>query len=723
MRSGKRRCLARLRPHVSRVGAGLLAVLAACPGLAQSVSGPAPSSGQPPPAAAPEQPPTASTTPSPSVTPPQPISPFGPAPGVFPNLAPTPTRPQPASPFGPAPGVFPNLAPTPSTPQQPASPFGPAPGVFPNLGSPVPSAGVAPGTPAARLPVPSAVVPGAPTTTSEQPSPALGTVPAIPPGAPVTPAALATPPLTPGFGFGPPLGATPDLTPPVPPTAVGLRAVRPGALPVQTGNNRAPPILVLPTATLSESVTDNVRSAPNAQADLISHFGGGTAISFDTARLQGQLNGSLDYRKYARATDLDALNANLLAFGLATVVRDHVFVDGRATVTQLSTTGGVGFANPTIVPSSQQTQATVISLSPIVRESIDGYVDGEFRYNYGLSMFGSGSLLNNTASTVPSATTVPSNTPSDATTNEATLTLATGRRFAVFGSRLTLDASKVDSQSAAKSTQLTAVDAMEYRFNSTFAALAQFGYEKLDFPSQPAASTSGPIWAIGGRMTPYGDTYFSFQYGRQQGSEGFTGDLHYELTPSTTLLASASHGLSSTQQGILSNLNTSIVNANGNVVNQTTGLPSALTNPQFALSNTVFNQEQVQAGVQTALGRNTFTMFAFIEHRDGLGTPIPVAGVPQASSGSDTSRGVNFTWSRSLTPRLGSSASLGYASTVVSHTKTLTADLGLTYTLSDRFSAVFHYQFINSDNATLSSATTNGSYRRNQVEIGLTRSF
>jgi hypothetical protein len=71
-----------------------------------------------------------------------------------------------------------------------------------------------------------------------------------------------------------------------------------------------------------------------------------------------------------------------------------------------------------------------------------------------------------------------------------------------------------------------------------------------------------------------------------------------------------------------------------------------------------------------------------------------------------------------LTPRLNSSAAFGYTNQTTDDQRTLTASLSMTYLLDERLSAIFNYRFIDVD-----SATVGGSYRRNQVEIGLTRSF
>ena len=170
--------------------------------------------------------------------------------------------------------------------------------------------------------------------------------------------------------------------------------------------------------------------------------------------------------------------------------------------------------------------------------------------------------------------------------------------------------------------------------------------------------------------------------------------------------------------GPINALNSSELNPQGVIVDQSTGLPSALINPQFPNSTTnVFRNQNMRIGLQTTLDRDTYGVFGFADERTALGPPTAVTGVAAISSGSDTALGANFNWSRSVTPYLTSAATLGYATARASHSKTLTADLSLNYPLSATLSAVLHYQFINVDSAIV------GSYRRNQVEIGVTRSF
>jgi uncharacterized protein (PEP-CTERM system associated) len=595
---------------------------------------------------------------------------------------------QPAIP--PGPGV--PTAPT-DTSETPASPFGISPDIFPGI--------------FARPDQPRPEEPAEPDASAVPTEP--GPDGAVPPQPPAPP--FLTPPS--GFGLIPPtplLPPQPVLPATVAPLPTRLAPLRPGALPVQAFDRRAPPILIRPTVSITGGYTDNPRSTPEKLSDVFTRLRGDTAISFDTVRLQGQLSGGIDYLKYARATNQNRLNANLLSYGLGTVVQDHIFIDARAAITQASRTGTFGFADPEVTRRSDLTQVITTSLTPIARQSFGGYVDGELRYNYGIVRSTRGGLFGDSDTDTTTTTTNLSST----TRNAATATLATGRLFTVFGSRLTLNATKIDSQSASRSKQFRAYDDLSYQFNQQFAALARIGYENLDYPLQPAASTSGLAWAVGGRYTPFPGSSLSATYGRQDGLMGFSGALRYEITHRTVASASFQRNRASQQEQILNNLNTSGLDASGAVVDSLIGLPTAIVNPGLSLTNAVSRYDTARVGLRTQLERDTLSLFAFLSRRAQLGAPL----VATTTVGDDTSKGIHFSWVRSLTPNLNSSAGLGFITRDRNDQNTLTASLGMTYTLSEKLSAILNYRFIDVD-----TAAVGGSYRRNQVEIGLRRSF
>ncbi len=629
---------------------------------------------------------------------------------------------EPASPFGPSPGVLPGIfggRPEPGGgPAEPASPFGISPDVFPGILGGRPDR-----RPQGQPAIPSET--GEPDTFAAPGGGRLEAAPAPEVAPPFEPepgfagAPDLTSPnfLTPPFGFGNPalsplLGPNPAsaAAPTEPPSTTALAPVRPGALPIQANDLRAPPILIQPSVSVFGGYTDNPNGTPNNFSDVFGQFRGGAAVSVDTVRLQGQLNGSVDYLKYARSTDQDRVFGNLLAYGLGTVVMDHLFIDGRAAITDTSRTGGFAFAGPTLIPASQAQQVITTSVTPIARQSFGGYVDSELRYNFSSTQSTSGSFFGGSSVSPLIAPNLQ-----NATQNAGTATFSTGRLFTVFGSKLTLDARKIDSDSLSQSTQLRAFDDLSYQFNPKFSGLARIGYEDLDYPLQPSASFNGPSWYVGGRYTPFGSSYLLLTYGRQQGLLGFNGALQYEITPRTVAFASYQKNRISQQQQNFNNLNSSGVDAYGNVVDQSTGLPISLANTAFGNSNAVSEYQTAQAGVQTRLERDSVSLFGFLAKRTPLVAPVFIS---TGLAVSDTSGGVNLVWSRSLTPRLNSSAALGVARQTSDDQNTLTASLSLQYIVAERLNAILNYQFINVD-----SSAVGNSYHRNQVQIGLTRSF
>lgn len=606
----------------------------------------------------------------------------------------------------------------------PESPFGLSPDIFPGLlgGRP---------TPSAQQPVTEPGLSNAPSGAQPETTAPAGAIEPQPGIAPTPQPAF----LNPGFGFGSlpgygvenypgygfgnlaPGGALlpPNATVPSaaqnPLASATLGPVSPGAIPVQSYDSRAPWILIRPTISAFAGVTDNARDLPQGSWDGLGRVSGTTAISVDTVRLQGQLSGGVNYQRYLRNSDQNQLNANLLAYGLGTVVQDHLFIDARAGMTQTSRNGGVAFASPSVIRTSDQVQVITTSLSPIARYSFGGYVDSEFRSNFSTVMYQNGSLLGSSGS-APSSGNL-----NNATSNEATVNLATGRLFTTVASKLTLDALMVDSKSAARTTQLRAIDNSAYQFSQKFTGLALAGYENLRYPLQPAANFVGPSFALGGRYAPSPGNFLLATYGRQEGLWGFTGALRYEITARTIMLASYQRNRASQQQQTINNLNTSGVDTAGNLVDQLSGLPVSLANSQLALSSAVSRFDTARAGLHTQLERDSFGLFAFYSRQNPLGTPIGSAALASPVVRS-SSVGANLSWGRSLTPRLNSSAQLGYAIQTNSDQKTLTASLNVSYELGERLNAVLYYQFIDIDSNAASS-----SYRRNQVEIGLTRSF
>src|SRR5437764_10482868 len=197
-----------------------------------------------------------------------------------------------------------------------------------------------------------------------------------------------------------------------------------------------------------------------------------------------------------------------------------LFVDLKSNISQASQLGAAGFSSIPQLPKSSLVPIITASASPYLRRSYYGLVDSELRYRYSTTSSGGGPL-GSALSISPSLQN--KGTFGDATSNEGTLTVATGRDFNRLLLKLTIDASKTESTSAAANSRVTGYDDLEYRIVPGVAALGRIGYENIHYAAAPAATTAGVAWELGGRLNFGSDTdYLNFRYGKHEGTYGFS---------------------------------------------------------------------------------------------------------------------------------------------------------------------------------------------------------
>jgi uncharacterized protein (PEP-CTERM system associated) len=423
---------------------------------------------------------------------------------------------------------------------------------------------------------------------------------------------------------------------------------------LQQNQTAAPAILIQPRVSVGETLTTNVfNTATNRVRDLETQLVPGLSISADMPQLQGVLTSQLEYDRFLKTSSEDQLFGNLYASGTATAIQDHLFLDAKGAVTPTAQFGAAGFAPISQLPKSQTTQLYSSYLSPYFRESYAGEVDAELRYSFAST---------NSGSNADGGTTL-----SNSVSNEGTLTIATGRDFERLLSRLTIDVSQLNANAGSiiPNSRVSAYDDVEYRITSMTSVLGRLGYENIRYPFAPAATATGILWQVGGRLwLGPGNQYLSLRYGKEEGIYGVTGSLRYEITPATVLIATAVQGVGSQQAGIQSNLAGSSLDAYGRLVNQY-DLPTAFVNPEFALQNNIFRTYLYQAGITSSVGSNTFFLFGFYNRQVSLAIPQPPT----------TSIGANFGWTREIRPDLTAYASVGYANVTNQTVVTLTEPL------------------------------------------------
>jgi len=538
-----------------------------------------------------------------------------------------------------------------------------------------------------------------------------------------------------GFGFPNPLNPPNAINPAAPPLAagapagaLGLAAPGIGVVPLQANDPNAPAILIQPTASVTQTFTDNINFVhsprkPGAYTTLSP----GVSISADTPRLQAVFSGSLNGTFYVPTSNLNQVTGSLYGSAFGTVIPDALFVDARSLVTQSTTLPGFGFQNLSQLPSNQQTQVYSNTISPYLRKSFDGLVDSELRYTFGQQNFGGNTTVLGPATPATPTTLLAPTNLSSSILNEGTFIAATGSDFRRTLSRLTIDASDYKASSTSQNKQFSAFDDLEYRIAPQVAALARAGYQNIQYPFAPAATFVGATWLIGGRVGTYGPdpAYFSLEYGRQQGVYGFTGSARYNITPTMLFTANLVQGVSSPGQYLQSTLETSTLDGYGAIVDEFSGLPAAFYSPGIGLTNGVYKQHLLSMGITETIGPNHYSVYASYANQQSL-TP-PTTAAPTKSYG------INFSYSRDIRPDLTGYASLGYvnsANVITSTTATpinssnqVTGYLGLNYLLGQTLTGSVYYSLSYFTNGAGTAIGRTGDVVVNSLTFALSKSF
>jgi hypothetical protein len=503
-----------------------------------------------------------------------------------------------------------------------------------------------------------------------------------------------------------------------------------GVVPIQAYDPNAPAVLIRPNALLGETFYDNVNyvHSPRKFAAL-TQLGGGVSASVDTPRLQAVATGQASGNIYLPGSNssLNQIFGSLYANGHGTVYPDLLYVDAQSLITQGSTLPGFGFQNLSTLPRNQQTQQFVNVISPYLIKSFGPVADTELRYTFSSSNYGGNT-------TVTSSPLVPGLSNLAWTTlNEGTFIAATGEDFQKVLARFTADAAELNGSTLNQSTQVSAYNDFQYSFTPTIAALGRAGYQNFRYPGSPAATFAGATWLAGGRIGTVGPdqpAYVALQYGRQQGSLGFTGSSQVNITPSMVFSASLVQGISSQGQLFASNLATSTLTPSGAIVNQSTGLPTTFSSPGLGLSSSVYRQHLFNAGLSDVLPPNYYSLFAFYTEQQQLSTNVAVP---------TKSLGVNFIYTRDIRPDVSGSASLGFVNSVnsptvvpgtttVNFTQTtnfdsVNATLGLNYVLARTLTFSIVYNFSYTTTGTVLSGGRNGDVFANQLQFLLNKTF
>ena len=148
----------------------------------------------------------------------------------------------------------------------------------------------------------------------------------------------------------------------------------------------APPVgrayLIEPSASITETFTDNNGLTTDKRSDLITQASVGLRASANSARLRGFLDYSLSGLVYTNNTARNELRNALNAFATASLVENRVFVDIGGNISQQGVSAFGQQTPDSAVANPNRVEVSTFSLSPYVVGHLGSFADYEARLSY-----------------------------------------------------------------------------------------------------------------------------------------------------------------------------------------------------------------------------------------------------------------------------------------------------------------------------------------------------
>lgn len=488
-------------------------------------------------------------------------------------------------------------------------------------------------------------------------------------------------------------------------------------LPPLAGGVSAAEWIITPSITVKQSFTDNARHESRGQEDADTYTSVIPAISITANgdRLNLHLNYAVTGSHYYNESDLDGLQHSLLGGGTAELVQELLYLDARAAIFQqvinptgAQSAGQVPVAGEPVTAQNDDntTTAKTYSLSPYLRNRFGNFADSELRYRFNQSISGTGDTLTHTISeTLTSG--------SDFTrlrwVAQAIATDTEGSRGDASDSTIAVVGAPHDS-----SRQL-ATFSPEYVLNRNLSLLGSIGYERIDDDTL-REEPNGIIGNAGVRVNPGPRSTFRILWNHRFDENYFTGDASYLIGPTTRIDFAYTRDIYTGQSLYAENLSYLGTDEFGNFIDTRTLQMFRLDNEGLGFSNTAFKQERYSLRLTTELYRDSFSAELFRQVRES-----------QNVLSTQTTNGVNFGWSRPLTPVLGFRFGLTYTDTEFDaitengdtrEDHTVRGGPGLTYSFNEKLVGTLNYDFIYRF-----SNVANSDQRENIITVGIRKIF
>jgi len=243
-----------------------------------------------------------------------------------------------------------------------------------------------------------------------------------------------------------------------------------------------------PYVNASSTYTDNVRQSSNNPQDalILTATPGFTLRSEGSRRVQASLQYGLTAVERFGGDQNENIYHNLNAVGKAELVKDFLFIDGHANVSQqlISLLGSPADAS---INNSNRTTVGLYSISPYIQQRLGTFAFAQARYT------ASGAIFQN-------------NVAPDSSSNSFSASLNSGTRFTDFSWGLNYSLRKIQNRNALNSVNNTDVTFESVSATAGYALTRQFrvfgtvGHDSNDYLS--TSGTSGAFYSVGAGWTP-----------------------------------------------------------------------------------------------------------------------------------------------------------------------------------------------------------------------------
>lgn len=437
---------------------------------------------------------------------------------------------------------------------------------------------------------------------------------------------------------------------------------------------------ISPTLSLTEEYTDNVNSTTADTAnDLITTATAGLAIDGQGARVQLSFDYGITEERHLNETDLDGRRQSLLTVGNVEVIKDYIFIDARASVSQETVSSGGSTTATGRNTADNQTQIVNYSIAPSFVHGNDGWADSELTYRLSETRTFSPAVGDNATALQRS------------TTHEIISGLVSGRRFSVLQwrgeARTTFQYTGGEFRSRRDVTSVSG----EYLWSSWLSPLATVGIEDVqDKGIEDDDEVSGIYWSAGVRLQPGPRTQARIEYRDRFNTRSIDSDFSYDFSPRTRLSGSYSVDIQTQQQALNEALNNLVFDEDlGQLVDPVTQQPVNPNDLDSDLVDATFLTQRLNVGLNGTRGRSTFSMSLSHTRRE--------VGAADGDEGEDTTTTLSGNYGRQLRPRMSLSVDASASQNTPaagSEQLTLRAGANLSYTFSPTLDGTISYSYL-----------------------------